>query len=219
MCNYGDVDFDELLNMAESNARHRWTRDDDIVIVGMYLLTGTSNQPKAVKEHLAELIGCPVTSVPMRFANVDALLGDGKLTSAASMTKDVCEELAPLPLPEVKKRVEAAYERLRTRATQSAPGAARASAPRPRSPRSSGSGLPELLDELDRLRPVPDDEIERFGDWLRSSRGIEERPTSDYKSRLRRALTDGSDWENWTSGVQANMKTAIRAFIEFRGGQ
>ncbi len=211
--------LDDLLAMAQSNARHRWTRDEDIVIVGMYLLTGTSNQPKAVKEHLAELIGCPVTSVPMRFANVDAVLGDGKLTSAASMTKEVCEELAPLPLPKVKKRVEAAYERLRNRATQSVPGTARAAAPRPRRHRSSGSGLTEILDELDRLRPVRDDEIQRFGHWLRSSRGIEERPISDYKSRLRRALTDGSDWEAWTSGVQANMKTAIRAFIEFRSGQ
>lgn len=213
------MDLDDLLDMAGSNARHRWTRDDDTLIVGMYLLTGTSNQPKAVKEHLAELIGCPVTSVPMRFANVDALLGDGKLTSAASMTKEVCQELAPLPLPEVKKRVEAAYERLRTRATQSVPGTARATGPRPRPHRSSGSGLGELLDELDRLRPVRQDEIERFGDWLRGSREIEERPISDYKSRLRRALTDGSDWGDWTPGVQANMKTAIRAFIEFRSEQ
>ncbi|MGH3850739.1 MAG: hypothetical protein ACRDRT_13725 [Pseudonocardiaceae bacterium] len=213
------MDLDDLLGMAESNARHRWTRDDDIVIVGMYLLTGTSNQPKAVKEHLAELIGCPVTSVPMRFANVDALLGDGKLTSAARMTKEVCDELAPLPVPEVKKRVEAAYERLGTRASQSARGVVSASAPRPRVDRSARSGLPELLDQLDRLRPVLHDEIERFGDWLRSSRGIEERPISDYKSRVRRALTDGSESEDWTSGVQANMKTAIRAFIEFRRGQ
>jgi hypothetical protein len=213
------MDFDDLLGMAESNTRHRWTRDDDIVIVGMYLLTGTSNQPKAVKEHLAELIGCPVTSVPMRFANVDAVLGDGKLTSVASMTREVCEELAPLPLPEVKKRVEAAYERLRKRATEPASGTARAHGPGPRPHHPSGSGLAELLDELHRLLPVPDDEIERFGGWLRRSRGIEERPISDYKSRLRRALTDGSDWENWTSGVQANMKTAIRAFIEFRSGQ
>lgn len=33
-----------------------------------------------------------------------------------------------------------------------------------------------------------------------SSRGIEERPISDYKSHLRRALTDGSDWEDCVGG-------------------
>lgn len=106
------MDLDTLIGMANTNTRHKWTRDDDIVIVGLYLLTGTSNQPKAVKSHLAELIGCPVTSVPMRFANADAYLGDGKLNSVAKLTKDVCDELAPLPTAEVKKRVEAAYARL-----------------------------------------------------------------------------------------------------------
>lgn len=213
------MDFDDLLDMAD-NSRHRWTRDDDIVIVGMYLLTGTSNQPKAVKEHLANLIGCPATSVPMRFANVDALLGDGKLTSVAKLTKEVCDELAPLPLPEVKERVEAAYGRLGKRSGRSAGNeAAKERAQRPRRRSSSGSALADLLDELDSLRPVPDEELERFGDWLRASRGIEERPISDYKSRLRRALADGSEWAGWTSGVQANMKTAVRAFIEFRAGQ
>jgi hypothetical protein len=108
------MDLDTLIGMtnAKGSMRHKWTRDDDTVIVGMYLLTGTANQPKAVKTHLAELIGCPVTSVPMRLANVDAYLGDGKLTSVAKLTKDVCDELAPLPLPEVKKRVDAAYTRL-----------------------------------------------------------------------------------------------------------
>ena len=105
--------------MAQAKSRHRWTRDDDIVIVGLYLLTGTSNQPKAVKSHLAELIGCPVTSVPMRFANVDAYLGDGKLTSVAKLTKQVCDELTPLSPAEVKKHVEAAYARLNERAAVS----------------------------------------------------------------------------------------------------
>jgi hypothetical protein len=212
------VDFDDLLGMAEPpNRRHRWTRDDDVVIVGMYLLTGTANQPQPVKERLAELIGCPVTSVPMRFANVDAILGDGKLTSVAKLTKEVCAELAPLPLPEVKRLVEAAYTRLGQRPTP-ADEVPTGGARHPNRS-SSGSGLPELLRELDKLQPVPHDEIERFGDWLRTSRGIEERPISDYKSRLRRALIDGAEWEAWTAGVQANMKTAIRAFIEFRQGE
>ena len=106
------MDIDTIIGMAQRSSRHKWSRDDDIVIVGLYLLTGTPNQPKAVKSHLAELIGCPVTSVPMRFANVDAYLGDGKLTSVAKLTKDVCDELATLPLAEVKARVEAAYARL-----------------------------------------------------------------------------------------------------------
>ena len=77
--------------------------------------------------------------------------------------------------------------------------------------------LPELIAALDRLRPISPAEIEQFGEWLRSRRGIEDRPVSDYKSRLRRALAEGSAWSHWTSGVQANVSTAIRAFIEFRG--
>lgn len=212
------MEFDELLDLATSSTRHRWTRDDDVVIVGMYLLTGTPNQPKEVKERLAALIGCPVTSVPMRFANVDAVLGDGKMTSVAQLTKEVCDELAPLPLSEVKDRVEAAYERLAER-SRTRPTPAKDAKANPRRRSSSSAPLPELLGRLDALRPVASEEIERFGDWLRRSRGIEERPVSDYKSRLRRALTDGAQWEDWTDGVQANMRTAIRAFIEFRGGQ
>ena len=74
--------MDTTIGMTKTKARHKWTRDDDTVIAGLYRLTGTSNQPKAVKDHLAELIGCPVTSVPMRFANVDAYLGDGKLSQS-----------------------------------------------------------------------------------------------------------------------------------------
>ncbi len=108
--------FDEILGMTSAvKTRHRWTRDEDLVVAGMYLLTGTPNQPKAVKERLADLFGCPITSVPMRFANVDAYLGNGKLTSVAQQTKDACDELSPLTLDEVKRRTEAAYDRLTSR--------------------------------------------------------------------------------------------------------
>lgn len=110
------MDIDAMIGMAQpSKRRHKWTRDEDVVVVGLYILTGTSNQPKAVKDDLAELFGCPSSSVPMRFGNVDAILGDGKLTSYAQMTKEVCDELAPLRHDEVKARVEAAHARLTRR--------------------------------------------------------------------------------------------------------
>ena len=81
------------------------------------------------------------------------------------------------------------------------------------------TNLAPLLAELDCLRPVRDADIEAFGTWLRRTRGIEDRPISDYKSRLRRALTDGSEWEHWTSGVQASTATAVRAYLEHRTGR
>jgi hypothetical protein len=121
------MDIDTLIAMAQPSGgkgRHTWSRDDDTVIVGMYLLTGRSpSQPKKVKEHLAELIGCPATSVHMRFGNVDAYLGDGSLDQWARQTQDVCDELKTLSPAELKATVEGAYKRLEEkRDLRSAPG-------------------------------------------------------------------------------------------------
>jgi len=110
------VDYDTLIAAASGKPRwHTWTRDEDIVVAGVYILSGTSNQPREVKERLAELIGCPVSSVAMRFGNVDACLGSGRLTSVAKQTREDAEELNALPRDEVNQRTKAAFARLEKR--------------------------------------------------------------------------------------------------------
>jgi hypothetical protein len=70
----------------------------------------------------------------------------------------------------------------------------------------------DLIAQLRRQQPTTDD-IEACVDWLRSKGLV---GAVDARSRLRRALTEDPD--GWTHGVAANVRKAIRDFIEFRTG-
>lgn len=71
----------------------------------------------------------------------------------------------------------------------------------------------DLVSELRRLRPSSDD-IERCVDWLRTKGLV---GAGDARSRLARALVE--DPATWTDGVAADVRKAIRDFIEYRTGQ
>lgn len=71
----------------------------------------------------------------------------------------------------------------------------------------------DLVSELRRMRPSSDD-IERCVDWLRSKGLV---GAGDARSRLARALVE--DPATWTDGVAANVRKAIRDFIEYRTGE
>jgi hypothetical protein len=70
----------------------------------------------------------------------------------------------------------------------------------------------DLIAELRQHQPTTDD-IEACVDWLRSKGLV---GAVDARSRLRRALTEAPD--AWTDGVAADVRKAIRDFIEFRSG-
>lgn len=66
------------------------------------------------------------------------------------------------------------------------------------------------------LGPVSDGDLDAFREWLIRSRRVTPRVAGDYRSRLKRALRV-DDPSTLTAGVQANLDTAVRAFVEFRG--
>jgi hypothetical protein len=70
----------------------------------------------------------------------------------------------------------------------------------------------DLIAQLRRHRPN-DDQIEECVSWLRSKGLVSAR---DVRSRLRRALTE--DPATWTEGVAADVRKAVRDFIEFQTG-
>jgi hypothetical protein len=70
----------------------------------------------------------------------------------------------------------------------------------------------DLIAQLRCHQPTTDD-IEDCVDWLRSRSLV---GAVDARSRLRRALTEEPD--GWTHGVAADIRKAIRDFIEFQTG-
>lgn len=112
---------------------HDWTRDDEVVAAGTYLLQGGYRQPADVVQRLSTLIGCSEASVIMKLGNVDAWLGHGNFTGGSELMKQVCDKLAALPRGELRAEFDAAVGRLRAAAAERAGERARA--------------LPELTDE------------------------------------------------------------------------
>jgi hypothetical protein len=92
--------------------RHRWTRDDEIVVAGAYLERGTVNLPAAEKEHLADLIGCSVASVALKLGNLDAHLSSGALASGSKLMREIADELASIDPAERRRIVVEARRRL-----------------------------------------------------------------------------------------------------------
>lgn len=70
-------------------------------------------------------------------------------------------------------------------------------------------------DEL-RLAAASEAELSEFGAWLVRTRGLSSRPVADYQSRVRR-LAKGVNLSTLTPNAQATLKTAERAFKQFRG--
>jgi hypothetical protein len=70
----------------------------------------------------------------------------------------------------------------------------------------------DLIAQLRRHQPS-DDQIEACVGWLRSKGLV---GAGDARSRLRRALTE--DPASWTDGVAADVRKAVRDFIEFQTG-
>ncbi len=89
------------------------------------------------------------------------------------------------------------------------------------------SAVRELLEQLPVRRPVPnvadlgdvsDEEVADFGDWLmRTGRARNRKVASDYRSRLRRALA--VDLSTLGTNVRADVRTALRAFAEYRAAK
>ncbi len=71
----------------------------------------------------------------------------------------------------------------------------------------------DLIAQLRRLDPTPGD-IEGCVDWL-ASRGLV--GARHARSRLNRALKERP--ETWTDGVAADIRKAIRDFVEYRTGR
>ena len=92
--------------------RHRWTRDDEIVVAGAYLEGRTVNIPASAKEELARLIETTVASVAMKLANLDAHLSSGAMTSGSRLMQGVADELDALDADTRRRVVAAARERL-----------------------------------------------------------------------------------------------------------
>jgi hypothetical protein len=65
------------------------------------------------------------------------------------------------------------------------------------------------------LGPVSEAELAEFGEWLVRTRALTPRPVSDYQSRVRR-VARGVDVSTLTPKSQASLRTAVRAFLEFR---
>lgn len=64
------------------------------------------------------------------------------------------------------------------------------------------------------LSPIGEAELEGFKDWLVSTRGVTRKVASDYRSRLRRAIA--VEPTTLRPNVQADIRTAIKAFTEYR---
>jgi hypothetical protein len=67
------------------------------------------------------------------------------------------------------------------------------------------------------LGRVSDDELDRFRDWLVTAKvpTVSRRVAGDYCSRLRRVLRR-EDASTLTGGVQNDIDTAVRTFLQFR---
>ena len=67
------------------------------------------------------------------------------------------------------------------------------------------------------LGRVSDDELNRFRHWLVTAKvpTVTPKVAGDYCSRLRRVLR-GDDVSTLTRGVQNDIETAVRTFLQFR---
>ncbi len=65
------------------------------------------------------------------------------------------------------------------------------------------------------IEPPNEEELRAFGEWLVEVHGLSDGPVADYKSRVRR-FSKGVNWPDLTDGVQANIRTALRRFEQFR---
>ncbi len=97
---------------SQGEERHRWTRDDEIVVAGAYLEHGSVNLSAAAKEELAELIGCSFASVALKLGNLDAHLAGGGLTSGSRLMRDVADALCAMEAPARRRLVAEARARL-----------------------------------------------------------------------------------------------------------
>lgn len=97
---------------SHGEERHRWTRDDEIVVAGAYLEHGSVNLSAAAKEELAELIGCSFASVALKLGNIDAHLAGGGLTSGSRLMRDVADALVAMEAPARRRLVTEARNRL-----------------------------------------------------------------------------------------------------------
>jgi hypothetical protein len=101
-----------MVGRPRGEDRHRWTRDDEIVVAGAYLQHASVNLPATDKEELAQLIGCSFASVALKLGNIDAHLAGGGLTSGSKLMREVVDELAGMDSAARHRAVAEARARL-----------------------------------------------------------------------------------------------------------
>lgn len=106
-----------LTDRAPDRSRHRWTADDEIVTLDIYVRLGQvgADHPEVIT--VAELIGTTPASVNMRLGNQQAVATGGAhgLTSVAKLTQATWDEWSQR-LDELPAAAAAARARLAARA-------------------------------------------------------------------------------------------------------
>lgn len=94
--------------MTES-AKHRWTRDDDVVVFYIWKF-GTARLPLS-EAGIANLLGMSAASLYMRKRNFDHLAGTGGLAHVADQSKSVFDYYKLKPEADLRALVLAILQR------------------------------------------------------------------------------------------------------------
>ena len=96
--------------------RHRWSRDDETVVAGVYLERESASVPASVKAELADLIGCSPSSIAYKLGNIHAYVtGQGALDHGSRQMCSVLDQLCRATEEERSLLVHTAHQNLRSR--------------------------------------------------------------------------------------------------------
>jgi hypothetical protein len=87
----------------KSAIRHKWTKNDDIVVLYLYRFKDLGFP--FTRDKVAEKLGMSVASLNMRIGNFKAITGEGGLTHPAKQSNEIYKKFNGMPKTELRSLV------------------------------------------------------------------------------------------------------------------